>query len=229
MLWAVPGQDERQMNTQPILPTPRQGAASCQQNHGNMLTTQSEMPQQKQKRENSFYLGVSQIEGHQEVIPTLQKTSLNSQARSSAAAVWVQEILVPLTHSTKGKKEKGWKGKKGKEEKGSLTGNIFLRVNPNYWEWVSLAQPATGQLPTPGGRNLALLPQQCDSLQCDFSLICMVQLGSTAKLLLLKHTEFFKNLRKNPNCNLYLPLKCPKYWKAFIQLCCHCWNNRGKL
>lgn len=82
-----------------------------------------EMPWQKQKRENVFYLGVSQAEGHREAIPVLQKTSLNSQARSSAVAVQVQETSVPLACSTK-----------GKEEKGYLTGDISLRVNPNYWE-----------------------------------------------------------------------------------------------
>lgn len=68
---------------------------------------QSEMPQQKQKRQNVFYLGFSQIEGHQEAIPVLQKAGLSSQARSSTGAVWVQETSVPLAHSTKGKQEKG--------------------------------------------------------------------------------------------------------------------------
>jgi len=66
-----------------------------------------EMPQQKQERENVFHLGVSQTEGPQEATPALQKTGLNSQARSCAVAVWVQEASVPLAHSTKGKEEKG--------------------------------------------------------------------------------------------------------------------------
>lgn len=87
------------------------------------------------------------------------------------------------------------KGGKSKQEKGYLTGDIFLRPNKNYWDGVTLAQAATGQLLTQMGGNLQG-SHSTDSLEWDSSLICMAQLGSMAQASLLKHIEFIKNFKK---------------------------------
>ena len=121
--------------------------------------------------------------------------------------------------------EKGEKAKRKRDISLETSFSGYTQITGSESIWPSQPQDSS-QLQVEGNLHCS---HSNDTLKCDSSLICMVQLGSMAKILLLKHIEFFKNLRKNANCKLYLLLKCPKYWKAFMQPYCHCWNNRGKV
>lgn len=107
-----------------------------------------------------FYLGVSQIEGHQEGIPVLQKISLNSQARFSTAAVWIQEDLCSAGTFHKTQRRKGRQREKVQQGREISHRGQLSQAKPNLLG-VSQSgrQPGTGQLPNPGRRKPGLLPQ----------------------------------------------------------------------